>query len=229
MSWLVLLWQQAGESIFDGMQAAKRAAETSQPSPEACDDVAGLLKLAQERVDRQKMYGRETTMQDRLNTAVSAARVLVVKIVGFVASLPQKFLGVLKMTSAERGEMYKGWWTAIKKEAYHYWVRICAADVHVTCGEVLGDHAARLQQQLSDAVSAWKAPPCSQAELPWTACASAEPESPVSRSRECASICCHKADIPELALQMGIKLLGTDVRIAARLVSKTVRGRRLSR
>ena len=61
-------------------------------------------------------------MQDRLNTAVAAARLIVVKIASFVASVPGKFVGVLKMSSAERGEMYRGWWTAIKKEAYHYWV-----------------------------------------------------------------------------------------------------------
>ena len=109
-------------NVCSALQAAKQAASTSQPSPEACDDVASLLKAAQERVDRQKMYGRETTMRDRLDTALAAARLVVVKVVGFITALPQKFLGVLKMTSAERGEMYRGWWTSIKKEAYHYWV-----------------------------------------------------------------------------------------------------------
>ena len=42
---------------------AEAKAATTPATPEDCDDAAGLLKLAQERVDRAKMYGRETTIR----------------------------------------------------------------------------------------------------------------------------------------------------------------------
>jgi hypothetical protein len=40
----------------------------------------------------------------------------------FILSIPSRLRGFAALTSAQRREVYKGWWLTIKKEANHYWV-----------------------------------------------------------------------------------------------------------
>ena len=58
-----------------------------------------------------------------METLFGLAVTAVTGVVKITLSIPGRIVGVFRMSSAERGEMYRGWWTTIKKESYHYWVR----------------------------------------------------------------------------------------------------------
>lgn len=46
----------------------------------------------------------------------------VATVLRFILSIPSRLRGFAALTSAQRREVYKGWWVTIKKEAHHYWV-----------------------------------------------------------------------------------------------------------
>lgn len=46
----------------------------------------------------------------------------VISLVKFTASVPSRLAKFAALSSAERRDIYKGWWITIKKEAHHYWV-----------------------------------------------------------------------------------------------------------
>ena len=80
--------------------------------------------------------------RERVEGLFGVARAAVMGVVNFTVSIPGKFAGVLKMSSAERGEMYRGWWATAKKEAYHYWVRLLLAQLPVwPVSMLLSQHA----------------------------------------------------------------------------------------
>lgn len=46
------------------------------------------------------------------------------KVLLFTLSVPGKLFAFSKLPSAERTEIYRGWWNAAKEEGRHYWVRL---------------------------------------------------------------------------------------------------------
>ena len=88
--------------------------------------------------------------RERVEGLVKIAQKAVMGVVNFTLSIPGKLVGVVKMSSAERGEMYRGWWKTIKKESYHYYVSswLTCHGVPGCCGHGLGSAKAALGNEL---------------------------------------------------------------------------------
>lgn len=56
------------------------------------------------------------------------------KVLAFTVSVPGKLIAFARLPSAERKEIYKGWWNSAKEEGRHYWVRSqgCRGEISIT-------------------------------------------------------------------------------------------------
>ena len=96
---------------------------------EACDDMASMLAATKDRVERARSFGAETTLRQRLMTVLASIQKAGAGITKVVVSIPGAVGRFIAMSSAERGQVYRGWWATIKKEAYHYWVSSPASNL----------------------------------------------------------------------------------------------------
>lgn len=90
---------------------------------EACDDMASMLAETKSRVERAKSFGAETTIVQRITALAGIVSKAVTSFTKFVLSVPGRMVKFAALSRDERRQVYKGWWGAVKKEAYHYWVR----------------------------------------------------------------------------------------------------------
>ena len=75
------------------------------------------------------------SLQTRISKAATLVYSGMVSILKFTISVPGRLRNFASLSSAERHEVYKGWWTVVKKEAHHYWVSMSVrhtARMHVT-------------------------------------------------------------------------------------------------
>ena len=84
--------------------------------------MASILAATKDRVERARSYGSETTLYQRGTALALIVNKAVMGVAKFVLSIPGRLVRFAALSSAERGQVYRGWWTTIKKEAYHYWV-----------------------------------------------------------------------------------------------------------
>ena len=62
------------------------------------------------------------SLQTRISKAATLVYSGMVAILKFAVSVPGRLRNFALLSSAERREVYKGWWAVVKKEAHHYWV-----------------------------------------------------------------------------------------------------------
>ena len=63
------------------------------------------------------------TWKQRLVTIKNAVISGTMVLVKFTFAVPGAITRHLALPMADKLKVYQGWWTTIKKEAYHYWVR----------------------------------------------------------------------------------------------------------
>ncbi|KAK9786798.1 hypothetical protein WJX73_003279 [Symbiochloris irregularis] len=119
--------EQSGSQAQGASQQHAAAQHTEREAPDnepgnSKEMAAELLKAAKERVERARAYGSETTLLQQLKNFAGVIQKAGLKAVNFLLSIPGSIMRFAAQSSAERRETYKGWWTTIKKEAYHYWM-----------------------------------------------------------------------------------------------------------
>ena len=107
---------------------------------EACDEVIAGLEETRTRVaEKKSSYNpKPKTLRQRVTAATSLLRSLLVSTANFIVSVPGRVRDFLALSKEERRERYRALWNSIKKEAHHYWVRICW--VQYQCQEGQADH-----------------------------------------------------------------------------------------
>ena len=108
-------------------------------------------------------------------------------------------VGFYTQPKAARRATYAYWWTVVKKEAKHYWVRGAGAGWRAV-REKGGRHGGC--KESADCVNGVRCP-----------------QPPPACVRACVRVC----------VQVGIKLLAADVSIARRLAGKVAHGKTLTR
>jgi len=96
-----------------------------------------ILQVSEAELRRQKKARRRgvhlqassynpypTSLATKAGKLARAALNGVNMVLRFILSIPLRLRGFAALSSAQRRDVYKGWWVTIKKEAHHYWVRI---------------------------------------------------------------------------------------------------------
>lgn len=95
------------------------SSSTATPGAQLCDAVLDHLRATKSKVEHH--HTGEMSWSQRLitikNMLISGAMV----VVKFAFAVPGAIGRHLRLPWADKLKVYQGWWTAIKKEAHHYW------------------------------------------------------------------------------------------------------------
>ena len=96
------------------------SSSTATPGAQLCDAVLDHLRATKSKVERD--HTGETTWRQRAVTVKNALITGTMVVVKFTFAIPGAITRHIALPWADKLNVYKGWWTTIKKEAHHYWV-----------------------------------------------------------------------------------------------------------
>ncbi|KAL3144484.1 hypothetical protein ABBQ32_004224 [Trebouxia sp. C0010 RCD-2024] len=104
---------------------------TATPGAQLCDAVLDHLRATKSKVEHH--HTGEMSWSQRLITIKNMLISGTMVVVKFAFAVPGAIGRHLRLPWADKLKVYQGWWTAIKKEAHHYWVgfKLLAADVKI--------------------------------------------------------------------------------------------------
>ena len=98
-----------------------------------CDEAIGSLRNARTKAAaRSRSKFAETTLYERAEKLVMLTANGARAVVMFTVGIPGNVARFIALPKEDRRATYKRWWIATKKEANHYWVRLCSSSVLVT-------------------------------------------------------------------------------------------------
>ena len=109
----------AKSPLEDQKEVSKAPSAT--PGAQLCDAVLDHLRATKSKVEHH--HTGELTWRQRFITIKNAIITGTMVVVKFTFSVPGAIGRHVALPWADKVQVYKGWWTTIKKEAKHYWVR----------------------------------------------------------------------------------------------------------
>lgn len=109
------------KSPLEKQKEVPSSSPTATPGAQLCDAVLDHLRKTKSRVEKD--HTGETTWKQRLVTVKNALITGTMVVVKFTFAVPGAITRHLALPWADKLSVYQGWWTTIKKEAHHYWVR----------------------------------------------------------------------------------------------------------
>ena len=94
---------------------------TATPGAQLCDAVLDHLRATKSKVEHH--HTGEMSWTQRLITIKNVFISGTMVVVKFTFAVPGAITRHLALPWADKLKVYQGWWTSIKKEAHHYWVR----------------------------------------------------------------------------------------------------------
>ena len=85
------------------------------------------LRKTRSAYTRSRSGYREVTLGQRALQLASVVASGAHTVLNFTLSVPGRLRDFAALSGSERRQVYAGWWSAIKKEGRHYWVRSRAA------------------------------------------------------------------------------------------------------
>ena len=95
---------------------------TATPGAQLCDAVLDHLRATKSKVEHH--HTGEMSWTQRLITVKNMLINGTMVVVKFTFAVPGAITRHLALPWADKLKVYQGWWTAIKKEAHHYWASI---------------------------------------------------------------------------------------------------------
>ena len=92
---------------------------TATPGAQLCDAVLDHLRATKSKVEHH--HTGEMSWSQRLITIKNMLISGTMVVVKFAFAVPGAVGRHLRLPWADKLKVYQGWWTAIKKEAHHYW------------------------------------------------------------------------------------------------------------
>ena len=114
------------KSPLENQKEVSSSTPSATPGAQLCDAVLDHLRATKSKVERNQTG--ETTWRQRAVTVKNALITGTMVVVKFTFAIPGAITRHIALPWADKLNVYKGWWTTIKKEAHHYWVS--AHDVH---------------------------------------------------------------------------------------------------
>lgn len=119
------------KSPLENQKEVSSSTPSATPGAQLCDAVLDHLRATKSKVERNQTG--ETTWRQRAVTVKNALITGTMVVVKFTFAIPGAITRHIALPWADKLNVYKGWWTTIKKEAHHYWVgfKLLAADVKI--------------------------------------------------------------------------------------------------
>lgn len=108
------------KSPLEKQTEVSSSSSTATPGAQLCDAVLDHLRATKSKVERD--HTGETTWRQRAVTVKNALITGTMVVVKFTFAIPGAITRHIASPWADKLNVYKGWWTTIKKEAHHYWV-----------------------------------------------------------------------------------------------------------
>ena len=109
-----------GKSPLEKQKEVSPSSPTATPGAQLCDAVLDHLRATKSKVEHH--HTGEMSWGQRLITIKNALISGTMVVVKFTFAVPGAVTRHLALPWADKLKVYQGWWTAIKKEAHHYWV-----------------------------------------------------------------------------------------------------------
>ena len=108
------------KSPLENQKEVSLSTPSATPGAQLCDAVLDHLRATKSKVERNQTG--ETTWRQRAITVKNALITGTMVVVKFTFAIPGAITRHIALPWADKLNVYKGWWTTIKKEAHHYWV-----------------------------------------------------------------------------------------------------------